>query len=153
MSRSDRARTGPRLAVMETVRLRRAELGTTLTELERALEAAPHERPRVLRAALTRLRRDFRDHVAVAEGPTGLHEQVLTDAPRLSARVRMLQREHGELRDAIEEALEKVEGAAWEGESLRAAVGTLLRHLSRHRRRGADLVHEAYQVDLGGAGD
>jgi hypothetical protein len=33
---------------------------------------------------------------------------------------------------------------------VRAAATSLLARLARHRQRGADLVFEAYQVDVGG---
>jgi len=33
----------------------------------------------------------------------------------------------------------------------RAAVTALLQTLTRHRRRSADLLHEAWDVDLGGS--
>jgi len=38
---------------------------------------------------------------------------------------------------------------AWADE-IRAELTTLLVALARHRQRGADLVYEAYDVDLGG---
>jgi hypothetical protein len=35
-------------------------------------------------------------------------------------------------------------------EAIRDLGTTLLGHLARHRQRGADLVYEAYQADIGG---
>ena len=46
----------------------------------------------------------------------------------------------------------KLEDDAYVGwaEDLRVELTALLAALARHRQRGADLVYEAYAVDLGG---
>jgi hypothetical protein len=41
------------------------------------------------------------------------------------------------------------EDAEW-SERLRSVLTSLLVALARHRQRGADLVYEAYAVDIGG---
>jgi len=35
-------------------------------------------------------------------------------------------------------------------DAIRAHGTALLARLARHRQRGADLIHEAYEVDIGG---
>lgn len=147
--------TESRPKVLDSVRARRGELGTTLANLQRAMDVARHATwGSEVGTALEQLREDFQIHVVLAEGPDGLHEQVLGDAPRLAGRVARLQREHIDLQLAINEALQVLEGRlSVESGSPRTMILGLLDRLEKHRSRGADLVYEAYQVDLGGAGD
>jgi hypothetical protein len=95
-------------------------------------------------------RRGFAEHVRVTEGPAGLYAELLDQAPRLDRGVRQLTREHA----VIVAALAALQHAAAlpevSTEELHARVGELLRALHRHRQRGADLLWEAYQADLGG---
>ncbi|MGW5669474.1 hypothetical protein [Micromonospora sp. NPDC003776] len=96
------------------------------------------------------VRQGFAEHVRVTEGPTGLYAELLLQAPRLDRGVRRLTREHA----LIVAALAALQHAAAlpevSAEELRSRVGELLRALHRHRQRGADLLWEAYQADLGG---
>ncbi|NES15304.1 MULTISPECIES: hypothetical protein [Micromonospora] len=96
------------------------------------------------------VRQGFAEHVRVTEGPTGLYAELLRQEPRLDRGVRQLTREHALIvaaLAALQQAAALPEVAA---EELRARVGELLRALHRHRQRGADLLWEAYQADLGG---
>lgn len=96
------------------------------------------------------VRHGFAEHVRVTEGPSGLYAELIDQAPRLDRGVRQLTREHA----VIVAALAALQHAAAlpevPPEELRARVGELLRALHRHRQRGADLLWEAYQADLGG---
>ena len=68
-----------------------------------------------------------------------------------------LRREHSEILAVIVRAEKRLATApaeecdylAWVDET-RQELTTLLSALARHRQRGADLVYEAYDVDLGG---
>ncbi|MFG1673147.1 hypothetical protein [Micromonospora sp. NPDC049282] len=120
------------------------------TVLSRAL-AAPGQRWREqLVVQLGPVRRGFTEHVRVTEGPSGRYADLLRTAPRLHRGVRLLVGEH----TAIVAALAALQHAAVlpsvSAEELREQTGNLLRALDRHRRRGADLLWEAYQADLGG---
>ncbi|MEU3452802.1 hypothetical protein ABZ671_04250 [Micromonospora sp. NPDC006766] len=120
--------------------------------LARVLAAStgePSWRERLMRH-LGPVRQGFAEHVRVTEGPTGLYAALLHEAPRLDRGVRLLHREHAGIAAAIA-ALQRA--AALPGvsaEELREGVGRLLSALDRHRQRGADLLWEAYQADLGG---
>src|SRR5437764_1327624 len=96
---------------------------------------------------LARLRAAFADHVAVTEGPGGLYASLLDDAPRLAHEVDVLVREHGDVRATLDALAERVDT---EPERLRAWANDVLRELSRHRQRGADVIYEAYTTDIGG---
>jgi hypothetical protein len=102
--------------------------------------------------ALVDLSAAFGAHVAVAEGPDGLHEAVLAATPRLSNSIRRLVGEHTAIKGLIGDLLVRVRPpvAADEVDAIRERATALLGRIARHRQRGADLVYQAYQVDLGG---
>ncbi|MGC4857840.1 hypothetical protein [Micromonospora sp. DT41] len=92
----------------------------------------------------------FAEHVRVTEGPSGLYRELLTHSPRLDHRVRLLTREHAAIVAtmlAVQRLAERPEASL---DELRHRAGHLLRALTRHRRRGAELLWQAYQTDLGG---
>ena len=62
-----------------------------------------------------------------------------------------LPREHAQIRDLIDELLGRAHAADSKEDLERARrLGTaLLGVLARHRQRGADLVYEAYELDIG----
>ncbi|WP_240639310.1 hypothetical protein [Micromonospora ureilytica] len=96
------------------------------------------------------VRQGFAEHVRVTEGPSGLYRELLTQSPRLDHGVRLLTREHAAIVAAILAVQQIAERSEAPPDELRHRAGHLLRRLARHRRRGADLLWEAYQTDLGG---
>lgn len=141
---------------VDALRRHRAELLESLRALEHALAA-----PAVgdvaawaqrVSTALVELEADFREHVELTEGADGLYRSLLEVAPRLSNVVRTLTGDHTRIRTAIG-LLVATTGAplvATDVARVRQAGTTLIARLSRHRQRGADLVFEAYQTDIGG---
>lgn len=150
------SRPAPTELLMQ-VRRRRAELRQAMGVLEQALgspAAGPDWTARV-RNALIQVEADFRMHVEVTEGPRGLYDQVLTDAPRLAGPVRRLTDEHRTLAVTVGELLARAEKPVdgtvdADRAELRAEGTELLARLARHRQVGADLLYEAYQSDMGG---
>ena len=148
----------PTRTELDAVRIRRAELRETLNSLENTLAAPASGRAVVwgeaVHAVLLTVASDFGAHVEVTEGPNGLHQSILGGDLRLANAVEALTAEHGEIAEEI--AVLVAESAAPVAPSdvaeLRERATRLLGHLVRHRQRGADLVYEAYNVDLG-AGD
>jgi hypothetical protein len=135
---------------LDLVRRQRAQLLATIQRVERALSAPvgePGWRSGVL-ARLAALRDAFMDHVAVTEGIDGLYAELLGHAPRLARGVDTLVQEHSRLRHAMDAVWVRAPGAR--PQELRLWTGDLLRDLYRHRQRGADLIYEAYQTDIGG---
>jgi hypothetical protein len=139
------------------LRRRRAELRESLDALERALSApappglAAHWAERV-HAALLELAGDFREHLAVTEGPDGLYQDLARRAPRLAGQVSRLVQDHVAIGERLDGLLSLM-GLAVDGEEVRRIreLGTaLLGSIVRHRQHGADLVYEAYEVDIGG---
>lgn len=143
-------------AGLETLRRHRAELRESMHAVEQALAAPAPGRVAAwaqrVHVALVELSGDFRQHVVLTEGPDGLYRGVLATAPRLSHAVARLTGEHAEIGARLDALLACVtEPVAEGGEDGVRDLGTaLLSRLIRHRQRGADLVFEAYESDIGG---
>jgi hypothetical protein len=106
-----------------------------------------------LGGALTHLDEVFAVHVQVTEGAGGLYEEIVENAPRLANRVKRFRREHADIAGAIRHGVAEAKVAgrdAGQVEALRDHAVRLLADLVRHRKRGLDLVYEAYHVDIGG---
>lgn len=141
---------------IEALRVRRAELYESMSALEQALAAPTPGRldawAERVHVALVELVSDFREHIAIAEGPNGVYRGVLSTTPRLAEKVARLTREHAEITDLIDHLLTRVGAAPFDdgGDGVRDLGTTLLVRLIRSRQRSADLVYEAYQSDIGG---
>ena len=143
---------------LEAARVRRGDLHRALLDLERALAGAARGRAQAwadsVRATLVRVREAFTAHVDVTEGTDGLYQEVRAQAPRLSGAVDRLQHEHAEIANALAEVDNRLDDSMSDAdgwvESIRDAAITLMGLLVRHRQRGADLVYEAYDVEIGG---
>lgn len=90
------------------------------------------------------------DHITEAEAEGGLLAQILADAPRLANAVNQLCREHIELADAVDALLVRPAPTNGDTAAIRDAGLELLGRLARHRHKGADLLYEAYSVDVSG---
>jgi len=127
-----------------------------MAALEQALAAPTAGRHAVwaerVDVALVELSADFVEHIAITEGSGGLHDAVVEASPRLSSSVRRLVSEHTLIRELVGDLLARVRPpvAAGEVDAIRELGTVLVGRLARHRRQGADLVFQAYQVDLGG---
>ncbi|TAM85985.1 MAG: hypothetical protein EPN43_10880 [Jatrophihabitans sp.] len=140
---------------LEQVRRRRAELRESLDALERALAAPAVGRPLIwgerVRAVLAEVADDFREHIAVTEGPGGLHQAILAGDLRLANAVAALTDQHALIADALHVCLVDAEAPVADEDvhGIRERATDLLAALVRHRQRGADLIFEAYATDIG----
>lgn len=105
-------------------------------------------RHRVLRE-LRRLRAALRYHVVETEAPEGLLAEIVEQAPRLAREVERLRAEHETLAEGCDQMLLRAEGDDSPA-LIRKQTMALLGRFAAHRHRGADLVYEAFDVDLGG---
>ncbi len=141
---------------LDVLRRRRAELFESMGALRQALDAPTSgcldAWSEWVEVALTELSADVRAHIAITEGVGGLHSDVLEVAPRLSHAVHRLVDEHVVINNLLDCLTTRARDATTiqQVEEVRCLGAALLARLDRHRRRGADLVFEAYETDIGG---
>jgi hypothetical protein len=143
---------------LEVAAQRRRELREALVAFEDALSSPMRDRltwHAEATNALESLGHAFEDHVAATEAPGGLYDEVRDTSPHLREKATRLRAEH----PAITAAL--VEGAARlaappaddaDADAVRDELQRLMGRIVRHRQHGADLVWEAYAIDIGDIG-
>jgi predicted RNase H-like nuclease (RuvC/YqgF family) len=94
------------------------------------------------------------EHARQTEAKDGFLERVVKEVPRLQRRVNQLKVDHERLEkevEALRHSLTLVDDAniPEEAHNIRNQAIELLGQMTRHRQRGADLIYEAYQVDIG----
>jgi len=121
-------------------------------------DAALHEALQVWRAAiaaeLAGLSQAFDRHVAEVKAPSGLFADVVSDAPRLAARVSLLKREETSLRAELDHALlelhdQRLMTNPHRVKALHALVHDLVGRLEHHQSRVVALSYEAVNTELG----
>ena len=140
----------------DAVRARRQSLRAAMGAFEAAL-AAPaagrvSEWTRGLVGALHQLDTRLKEHVAATEGPDGFHSQMVTASPRLFHEVTVLVGDHQRATELLGQLRRDTNDARTDGHvsGIREQGTGMLALLAKHRQRGADLIYEAYQRDLGG---
>ena len=88
-------------------------------------------------------------HAEDNESPGGFFDQLRTEAPQLDPRLRQLHREHESLHRTIQRTIDLVDRPS-DPHEVRRDVDGLLALLSKHEQRGAEVIHQAYEVDDGG---
>ncbi len=139
-------------------RRRRTDLHRALIGVERAISgpAVGREADWAAEVAvgLKELLRTIDEHVAAVERPMGLYDEITARAPRLSRQIERLKDEHPLMRDATRSVADRLEtapiGESWPLDDARDELQRLLGRIVRHRQLGADLVWEAYNLDIGG---
>jgi hypothetical protein len=146
--------------VIEGARSRRAGLRAAISELEYALAApAPHrvdDWRRGVRESLASLHDVWTRHIVETEAPGAFLDELIEEAPRLSTPAARLRREHNEILGVITRSEKTLQQVLLDDDhqvyvdTLRADLTEMLCALAHHRQRGADLIFEAYDVDIGG---
>ena len=142
---------------LRAVRIRRESLYQALVGLEDALSTPIGDGARWrLRVAMAvdHAANRVEEHVRDTEAPDGLLHQVVTDSPRLVGKVDRLRDDHEYLEKEVHQlqtALHEISDAdvATRGVPIRNQALEFLGRLATHRQRGADMIYEAYQVDIG----
>ncbi len=149
----------PISSALSEAKARRATLHEAIVHLEMAISSPAAGRlpgwTALVRKELTGVRDAFEQHIIATEKPGGLYDEITARAPRLVGTVRRLRDEHPEIAETIASHLERFESGAvgddaWPLEETRDDLQRFLGTVIRHRQRGADLVWEAYNVDIGG---
>lgn len=143
---------------LASVRARRDDLYDATLGLERAVGAPARGRATTwaaaVRSRLERLDTALRAHVDGTEEEGGLFDEILEREPRLAHGIDRLRADHRDQMNAVDEAdarLARIEDETGV-EDVRAHLHELIHHLLVHRSSGAELVYDAYNVDLS-AGD
>jgi hypothetical protein len=145
--------------ILDEVKRRRKTLHDSLVHLEEATSSPaagriPQWTAQVLKE-MGEIREAFDQHILVTEKPDGLYEEILQRAPRLEHGIGQLKQEHPEISRAVDEMIVRLEtteigGDEWPLETARDDLQRFIGRVIRHRQKGADLVWEAYNVDIGG---
>ncbi|HEX5938333.1 MAG TPA: hypothetical protein VFZ75_11710 [Actinomycetota bacterium] len=145
-------------ALREAARRRRT-LHEALVALEQAISSPAAGRipdwTRRVTKEMTAVRDAWDEHVDGTEKPGGLYEEIVGTSPRLAGTVDRLRDEHPDITAVVAEMHARVEqveigGLPWPLDDARDDLQRLIGRLIRHRQKGADLVWEAYNVDIGG---
>jgi hypothetical protein len=144
--------------VREGARRRRRPLRAAASALELAVAAPGGTGPKWCHRVHTRVKQvsaALEGHVVEVEGPSGLWNDIRVHAPRLIPMMDALKAEHHTLRQMVAQLIEDLtritdKASKEEIAAVREKVVLLLGRITRHRQKGADLVYEAYNVDIGG---
>ncbi len=148
----------PPSRAVEAAARRRRELREALIGFEGALSSPIRDREAwrlEVEGALETLSNAFATHVTETEAADGLYSEMEETAPHLGAKAGRLREEHPQITTALGEGAERLvdplpdEAAI---ESVREDLQRLMGRIVRHRQHGADLVWEAYAIDIGNAG-
>lgn len=139
---------------------RRADLHQALVALEESISSPASGRLEQWTADVTKhlneLLQMIDEHIEMTERVGGLYDDIKKRAPRLSGSIERLHQEHPVLREATRELVQRFEstpvGEGWPLRDARDDVQRVLGKLVRHRQEGADLMWEAYNLDIGGLG-
>jgi hypothetical protein len=144
---------------LSEAKARRATLHDAIVHLEMAISSPAAGRiPQwtdLVVKEMTGVKDAFDQHILVTEKPGGLYEEIITRAPRLDGTVRRLKEEHPEIDAKLDAMLRRLKevpigGDEWQLDTARDDLQRFIGIVIRHRQRGADLVWEAYNVDIGG---
>ena len=138
---------------------RRRTLHEALVGLEMAISSPAAGRipdwTRLVAKEVTAVRDAWDQHIDGTEKPGGLYEEIVGTSPRLAGTIDRLRSEHPDITDAVRLMVDRIEnvqigGLEWPLDDARDDLQRFIGKVIRHRQRGADLVWEAYNVDIGG---
>jgi hypothetical protein len=143
---------------LEVAARRRRELREALVAFEGALASPMGDRVTwhaEATDALVSLGHAFEDHVAATEASGGLYDEVRETAPHLRTKANRLRAEHPAITAALIEATARLAvppADEADADVVRDELQRLMGQIVRHRQHGADLVWDAYAIDIGDIG-
>jgi hypothetical protein len=149
----------PRSDALREAARRRQTLHEALVALEVAISSPASKRipdwTRQVTKEAVAVRDAWEQHIDGTEKPGGLYEEIVGLSPRLAGTVDRLRAEHPEITEAVTQMVARLEhveigGLEWPLDDARDDLQRFIGKVIRHRQRGADLVWEAYNVDIGG---
>ena len=141
---------------LEGAARRRSEMETAMRQVEHMAAAPSANRSWIdeLTRAVRQLEIALNNHIVEVETPSGLLDQIVDTAPRLQRRADETRAHHTEMVADITSLLESLAGSVEQDpppiDTIRTATLELLGEIARHRQQGADMIFEAYDVDIGG---
>jgi hypothetical protein len=142
----------PKSEALQAAAAKRVELKQALSQVEAAAASPSAEadwRDRLIRE-LEHLRLALLEHVEEVEAEDGLLAEMTAQAPRLANQIASVRDEHPDLCNQVDQTILDVRSKD-DVIDLRTEVLETLTAVARHRQRGADLVYEGYNVDIGGS--
>jgi hypothetical protein len=144
----------PELEAFERSRQKRRGVRQASADLEEALARPASQDPQGWSTgtadSLALLATAFELHVQQSEGAEGLLAEIVEVSPRCAPAVEQIKRDHreivAELHD-LEPAARRSAEVSRIADVREHALG-VLQAIARHRQRGADLIYEAYSVDI-----
>ena len=131
-------------------RERHQPLKDAAATLREAANSSGGDRFDRIAATLARVATALEAHIALTEGPEGIHAELLAVAPRLSNDIRLLAKDHAFMECLIETTGFALGDDPPDEETVEGHVTRLLDRIARHRLHDGQMVYEAYQVDIGG---
>lgn len=129
--------------------------------VEEAISGPASGREEKWRAGVLQALRDLdgkiSEHIESTESPDGVLAQIMEEAPRLAHKIQRLQDEHPVMQEKTRALIARLESEAlsdegWSVAEARDETQRLLGLLVKHRQLGADVIWEAYNLDIGGIG-
>lgn len=139
---------------LAAVQARRDDFYDAILGLERAMAEAAGDDPAGWAAtasiAALDLRAVLRHHVKETEAPGSFYDDIVENFPNLANQAAKLRAEHGPLDDGVDRLVETLSTVTDDAgvEAARSEALDLLRALLMHRHRGAEIVFDAYNVDV-----
>jgi len=139
---------------LAAVQERRDDFYEAMLGLERAMATAAGDDVEGWAAQATTAALDMRSvlkhHVSETEARGSFYDDVAEHFPNLIPAANRLQAEHGPLRAGVDELVETLSVVHGDAgiERARSQALEVLRALFEHRHHGADLVYDAYNVDV-----
>lgn len=141
---------------LQQAREQRAGLRVAVGAVERAVAGPGGGRPAAwakdLTGALDELEAALAEHVERTEQPGGALDDIAAISPALASRVDASRQEHRRIERMLGDARALLQGEATEVGRARDRVVDLLTAVVRHRQHGAELVYDAYGVDIESSG-
>jgi hypothetical protein len=144
----------PELGAFERSREKRRGVRQASADLEEALARPASQDATEWSAAtadcLALLAAAFELHAQQSEGPGGLLPEIVEVSPRCAPAVEQIKRDHRDILTEmrlLETSARACDDVAQIKDLREQALG-LLHAIARHRQRGADLIYEAYSVDI-----
>jgi hypothetical protein len=143
---------------LEVAARHRRELREALVAFEGALASPMRDRVTwhaEATDALESLDHAFEDHVAATEASGGLYDEMQETSPHLRTKANRLRAEHPAITAALIEAAARLAAPPADdadAEAIRDELQRLMGQIVRHRQHGADLVWDAYAIDIGDLG-